>query len=56
MTATLQNDQARMQRVLDDINRHFDCDLDLETLSGVAAFPRLHVHGPVRPPFTLSRM
>jgi AraC family transcriptional regulator len=39
MKAALQNYHARMQRVLDDyIDRHLGSDLDLETVTGVAAF------------------
>ena len=38
MKAALQNYQARMRRVLDHIERHLDSDLDLEAVSGVAAF------------------
>lgn len=44
MTAALQNYQARMQRVLDYIDQHLDGDLDLETLSGIAAFSKFHFH------------
>lgn len=44
MKAALQNYQDRMRRVLDYIDRHLDADLDLETLSGVAAFSRFHFH------------
>jgi len=40
MQAALQNYQARMRRVLDYIDRHLDSDLDLETVSGVAAFSK----------------
>jgi AraC family transcriptional regulator len=56
MKATLQNYQARMQRVLDYIDRHLGSHLDLETLSGVAAFSKFHFQGPVRRLFTLSRI
>ncbi|MFA7414053.1 MAG: AraC family transcriptional regulator [Rhizobium sp.] len=35
---------ARMQRVLDHIERHLDEELTLERLSGVAAFSRHHFH------------
>lgn len=35
---------ARLQRVLDHIDRNLDGDLDLETLSGVAAFSPHHFH------------
>ncbi|MGY3240158.1 MULTISPECIES: AraC family transcriptional regulator [unclassified Bradyrhizobium] len=44
MTAALQNYRARMRRVLDHIDRHLDADLDLESLSGVAAFSKFHFH------------
>jgi hypothetical protein len=33
-----QNYQARMRRALDHIDRHLDCDLDLDTVSAIAAF------------------
>jgi AraC family transcriptional regulator len=33
-----------MRRVLDYIDWHLDCDLDLETLSGVAAFSKFPFH------------
>jgi hypothetical protein len=36
MKAALQNYHARMQRVLDHIDRHLDGDLDLDALSSVA--------------------
>lgn len=35
---------ARMQKVLDYIDRHLDGDLSVETLSGVAAFSKYHFH------------
>jgi AraC-like DNA-binding protein len=44
MKALLQNYRARMQRVLDYIDRHLDGDLDLETVSRVAAFSKFHFH------------
>lgn len=44
MTAALQNYHARMQRVLDHIDRHLDQDLDLDTLSAVAAYSKFHFH------------
>ena len=36
--------RARMQRVLDHIDRHLDGDLGVETLAGVAAFSKFHFH------------
>ncbi|NMN58384.1 AraC family transcriptional regulator [Xanthobacter sp. SG618] len=36
--------RARMQRVLDHIDRHLDEDLGLEALSAVAAFSQAHFH------------
>jgi AraC family transcriptional regulator len=42
--AALENYHARMRRVLDHIDRHLDADLDLSTLSGVAAFSKHHFH------------
>jgi AraC family transcriptional regulator len=44
MKAALENYHARMQRVLDHIDQHLDDDLDLEALSGVAAFSKYHFH------------
>jgi len=44
MTAALRQYQARMRRVLDHIDRHLDGELDLDTLSGVAAFSKYHFH------------
>lgn len=44
MTAAFQNYHARMQRVLDYIDRHLDEDLDLDTLAGVAAYSKFHFH------------
>jgi len=44
MKAALHNYRARMQRVLDYIDRHLDGDLDLETMRGVAAFSKFHFH------------
>ena len=44
MKASLDAYQARMQRVLDYIDQHLDEDLDLETLSRVAAFSKYHFH------------
>lgn len=44
MTAALRNYHERMRRVLDHIDRHLDDVLDLDGLSGVAAFPKFHFH------------
>jgi AraC family transcriptional regulator len=38
MKAALQNYHARMQRVLDHIDRHLDNDLDLETVTVLRPF------------------
>jgi len=54
MTAALHNYQARMRRVLDHIDRHLDGDLDLDTLSGVAAFSKFHFHRQFTATFGLS--
>ena len=48
------NYAARMQRVLDYIDQHLDSDLDLETLSRVAAFSRFHFHRQFTATFALS--
>jgi len=54
MTAAFRNYQARMQRVLDYIDQHLDCDLDLETASGVAAFSKFHFHRQFKATFGIS--
>jgi len=54
MKAALQTYHARMQRVLDHIDRHLDGDLDLETLSRVAAFSKFHFHRQFAATFGLS--
>lgn len=54
MTAALQNYSARMLRVLDHIDRHLDGDLDLETVSGIAAFSKFHFHRQFSATFELS--
>ncbi|HKS19687.1 MAG TPA: AraC family transcriptional regulator [Bradyrhizobium sp.] len=54
MKAADQNYQARMRRVLDYIDRHLDSDLDLETVSGVAAFSKFHFHRQFAATFGLS--
>lgn len=54
MTAALQNYQDRMRRVLDYIDRHLDHDLDLDTVSSVAAFSKFHFHRQFTATFGLS--
>jgi len=54
MKAALQNYRDRMRRVLDHIDRHLDADLDLDTLSGVAAFSKFHFHRQFTATFGLS--
>ncbi|TAM96961.1 MAG: helix-turn-helix domain-containing protein [Rhizobiaceae bacterium] len=54
MKASLQNYHIRMQRVLDHVDRHLDGDLDLDTLSRVAAFSKFHFHRQFRATFGLS--
>ena len=54
MKAALQNYQVRMRRVLDYIDRHLDSELDLETVSGVAAFSKFHFHRQFTAAFGLS--
>jgi AraC family transcriptional regulator len=54
MNATLQNYHARMQRVLDHIDRHLDEDLDLNTLSSIAAYSKYHFHRQFTAIFGLS--
>src|SRR6201990_848489 len=48
------NYHARMQRVLDHIDRHLNDDLDLDALSGVAAFSKFHFHRQFTAVFGLS--
>ncbi len=54
MTAALDHYHARMQRVLDHIDRHLDGDLDLETVSSVAAFSKFHFHRQFKATFGMS--
>lgn len=44
MTANASPYHDRMQRALDHIDRHLDDDLDLATISAVAAFSKYHFH------------
>lgn len=54
MTAALQNYRSRMERVLEYIDRHLDGVLDLETLSGIAAFSKFHFQRQFTATFGLS--
>ncbi|QWW69973.1 GyrI-like domain-containing protein [Rhizobium sp. WYJ-E13] len=54
MKAALRNYHARMQRVLDHIDRHLDDDLDLDALSSIAAFSKFHFHRQFSATFGLS--
>ena len=52
--AALAHYHARMQRVLDHVERNLDGDLGLETLSGVAAFSKHHFHRQFSATFGIS--
>ncbi|KXV62259.1 AraC family transcriptional regulator [Acetobacter orleanensis] len=54
VTRVLQTYHARMQRALDHVDRHLDDQLDLETLSEVAAFSKFHFHRQFTAIFGLS--
>lgn len=54
MKAALHNYHARMQRVLDHIDRHLDDALDLDAVSGIAAFSKYHFHRQFTATFGLS--
>lgn len=54
MDAALDQYRTRMLRVLDHIDRHLDDGLDLDTVSGVAAFSKFHFHRQFSAMFGLS--
>lgn len=54
MKAALRNYHARMQRVLDYIDQHLEGDLDLDTVSGIAAYSKFHFHRQFTATFGLS--
>lgn len=54
MKAAQRNYRERMQRVLDHIDQHLDAELDLESLSRVAAFSKFHFHRQFAATFGLS--
>jgi len=54
MTTALDQYHARMLRVLDHIDQHLDGDLDLEAVSGVAAFSKFHFHRQFKAVFGVS--
>jgi AraC family transcriptional regulator len=54
MTTALDHYHARMQRVLDHIDRRLDGDLDLDAVSGVAAFSKFHFHRQFKATFGIS--
>lgn len=54
MTAALRHYQDRMQRVLDHIDQHLDGELDLDTVSGIAAFSKFHFHRQFTATFEVS--
>ena len=54
MKAAEDNYRARMLRALDYIDQHLDGNLDLETVSGVAAFSKFHFHRQFAATFDLS--
>ena len=54
MKTALQHYQARMQRAVDHIEQHLDGELDLATVSRVAAFSSFHFHRQFTAMFGLS--
>jgi AraC family transcriptional regulator len=54
MTTAVEHYQARMQRVLEYIDQHLHDDLNLETLSRIAAYSKYHFHRQFTATFGLS--
>lgn len=54
MTTALENYQARLLRVLDHIDAHLDDELDVQTLSQIAAFSKFHFHRQFAATFDVS--
>jgi len=54
MTTTLDHYHARMQKVLDHIDRNLDAALDLDAVSSVAAFSKFHFHRQFKATFGVS--
>ena len=54
MTTAIDHYRTRMQRVLDHIDQHPSGDLDLDAISGIAAFSRFHFHRQFTACFGLS--
>jgi AraC family transcriptional regulator len=54
MTTAVEHYQARMQRVLEYIDQHLHDDLNLETLSSIAAYSKYHFHRQFTATFGLS--
>lgn len=54
MKITLENYRARMQRVITHIDQHLDDDLDLDTVSRIAAFSKFHFQRQFMATFGLS--
>lgn len=54
MKAALRRHQTRMLRVLDHIDQHLDEELDLDRLSGIAAYSKFHFHRLFTASFGLS--
>lgn len=54
MSTALDSYHARMQGVLDHIDRHLDGDLNLDAMSSVAAFSKFHFHRQFKATFGIS--